>query len=701
VKRARFRDRVGHAITAAVGPLFIRALGRTLRVTRRGEPDREGTARGTVATATATPLDAGALTSPRRRPLLYAVWHGRVIPFVATHSGRGIVGLVSEHRDGEYIARVLEPLGFGVVRGSTTRGGSRALFDMAQRAREGRDIAITPDGPHGPTHAVRPGVIALAQRAGTPIIPVGVAARGLVFPTWDRFLVPRPWARVAVVYGEPLVTTEREAALDACRDELAARILCATEEADRLVNRSRSRGIWLGAYRALTHGLEAAVAPAALLLRALGRDGLASRLAPVRGLPRRAIWVHAASVGEILGVRPLLAAMRSAWPDVPIVVSTMTRTGLSLAREPASCADAAFLVPPDLPGALRRAYDAIDPRALVLAETELWPNFLCEAHERGVPIAIVNARLSPKRFPRYRAGRPLFCELLRSVGWIAAQTPADRERFVALGANAERVEVLGSTKDDVRIEGPAREEIRRSLGLAPDALVLIFGSARGAEAALFAAAARDLLARFPSLRILYAPRHLDRVEEIVRSLQAACEAAEGPATRGDAAPAPSPVRADAAVRLTAWRRAGGEYRALVVDTIGELRTLYAAADVAVVGGSFSQHGGHNPLEPAVSGVPILMGPSREHVRDAFARLEAAGGAEAASDGADLVQRAARLLGDAPERARRARALRVATADTASVAQTIVERLVERGIVEPDLPARRGTQPSSLSACGNR
>jgi 3-deoxy-D-manno-octulosonic-acid transferase len=625
------------------------------------------------------------------------VWHGRVIPFIATHEGRGIVGLVSEHRDGEYIARALGPLGFGVVRGSTTRGGSRALFDMAQRAREGCDIALTPDGPRGPTTAVRPGVIALAQRAGTPIIPVGVAARGVVFPTWDRFLVPRPWARVAVVYGEPLVAPEREGDLDACSEELARRIECATQEADRIVNRSRSHGMWLAGYRALTQGLQAAATPAAFLLRALGRDGLFTRLAPVRGLPRRAIWVHAASVGELLGVRPLLAAMRSAWPHAPIIVSTMTRTGLALAREPASCADAAFLLPPDLPSALRRAFDVIDPQALILAETELWPNLLSEAEERGVPIAIVNARLSPKRFPRYRAARPLFREIVSSIGWIAAQTAFDRERFVALGASPERVEVLGSTKDDVRVEGLARDAIRRSLGIAPDEPVLIFGSARGAEADLFAAAARDLFARFPSLRILYAPRHLDRVEEIVRALEAAWEAAQESVSSGESAPSRSPARADAdvVVRLTEWRRAGGAYRALVVDTIGELRTLYAAADVAIVGGSFSQHGGHNPLEPAVAGVPILMGPSREHVQGAFGRLEAAGGAEAAGDGDDLVRRATRLLGDASERARMARALRDATEDTTSVARTIVERLVERGIVGPDPTAPRGTQ----AGCG--
>lgn len=662
MRGARLRDRIGHFAAGALGPLILTALAKSLRVAYTGRARLERARAG------------GA-------PVLFAVWHGRVIPFVATHRRRGIVGLVSEHRDGEYIARVLGPLGFVVVRGSTTRGAARALFDMSQRAREGRDLAVTPDGPRGPRRAVRPGVVALARRAGTPVVPVGVAARGFVFPTWDRFVVPWPWARVSVVYGEPLFVSEGDAtAADALHEEVAMRIEDATSEADRIAARTGRGSVLFGAYRAATAALHLAAAPVAAALGLAGRRGAVARVGAPRRLPRGALWVHAASVGELLGVRPFLEALRRAAPDAPIVVSTMTRTGLSVARGFESVSAEAFLLPFDFPRAVRGLFDAVEPRALIVAETELWPNLLHEARVRDVPIAFVNARISPRSFPRYRAGRAMFRELLEPVAWIGAQTDDDRRRFIAIGAPEDRVEVVGSAKADARAEpdagGASRDRLRESIGLPAGAPTVVFGSARSAEAAAFAAAVRRLLARVPELRVLYAPRHLDRVAQIVRDLDAARAA-------GDELPV---------VTLTAWRASPREYRALVIDTVGELRDLYAAADVAIVGGSFSAHGGHNPLEPAVRGVPVVMGPHRHHVEEAFARLAAIGGAESARDAEELVACVARLLEDPAERARRSRALKEQARSAGTVADTLVARLEARGVLVPSEAERLAATP---------
>jgi 3-deoxy-D-manno-octulosonic-acid transferase len=652
--RRRARDLLGHAVAGAAGPILIRALARTLRVRRAGE-DHVARARS----------EGG---------VLFALWHGRMTPFIAAHRDRGIVGLVSEHRDGEYIARMLTRLGFGVVRGSTTRGGTRALFDMAQRAREGRDLAITPDGPHGPSREVRPGVLALARRAGVVVVPVGVAAGGIRLPTWDRFLVPTPFARAAVVYAEPVRPAGADGAdLETESRDLARRIQEATARAEAMVAQP---GVAVAAYRLATGAAEVLAAPL-LALRARGRDTTwRSRLGRIDGAPRGAVWMHAASVGETLGVEPFAAALRRAIPETPVVLSTMTPTGLAVAGTAMPEFGARFLVPFDFPGAMRRTFDALSPRALILMETELWPNMIAEAHARGIPVAILNARLSTRAWPRYRAARALFAGLLGRVSWIAAQSEADRARFVQLGAPSERVETIGSTKGDARGDAADRDATRRRLGLAARDRVLVFGSARTAEDPIFLDVSARLLARFDDLRILYAPRHVERAPAVRDAMRArlAPLAVPGEAASLAADPNRLPPENGECALLSAWRSAPAAYRFLVVDTIGELRALYSAADVAVVGGSWSGHGGHNPLEPASAGVPVVMGPDRDNVASVFDRLRAAGGAEQAITADDLVQSAARLLSDPAERRRRGDALRDAAGEGAGVADRLVHRL---------------------------
>jgi len=202
------------------GPALVRALGATWRVRHVG---RER-------------VDAA-----RRRggPVLYVFSHGVLLPLAFTHRHRGIQVLISESRDGELIARIVERLGFGTVRGSSSRGGARAVIGLAAKGRDGNDLAITPDGPRGPRGAAEPGTVVAAARAGVPVIPVGVAASaGWNARSWDRFLVPRPFARVWVVYGEPLRFGRADVAQAGARAADVARAMAAVEdEATRYATR--------------------------------------------------------------------------------------------------------------------------------------------------------------------------------------------------------------------------------------------------------------------------------------------------------------------------------------------------------------------------------------------------------------------------------------------------------------------------------
>ncbi len=214
----RLRDAVLFRLAVHLGPGILRALGRTWRIRSLGEEN--------VAACRA-----------EGKRVLFAVWHGRLLALAFTHRGRGIQILISRHRDGEIIRRVTEKLGFGSVRGSTGKGGARAILEMAGRAAKGLDLAITPDGPRGPREIAGAGAVRIAQRAGVPIVPLASSSsRGLRLRSWDRFRIPAPFARVAVLSGPP-IEVPREASpaeIEAIRARLEAELLRLGAEADRL-----------------------------------------------------------------------------------------------------------------------------------------------------------------------------------------------------------------------------------------------------------------------------------------------------------------------------------------------------------------------------------------------------------------------------------------------------------------------------------
>jgi 3-deoxy-D-manno-octulosonic-acid transferase len=427
--------------------------------------------------------------------------------------------------------------------------------------------------------------------------------------------------------------------------------------------------LFLGAYQAALAGAALAVSPilvARMLATGKYRAGLAERLGRyppglARLAARRPVWVHAVSVGETVAALPLLAALRAARPDVPLVVSTVTPTGQATARARAREADAICYFPFDFTGPVRRALDAARPRAVLLMETEIWPVFLLEAARRGVPVGIANGRLSDRSFRRYRRVRPLLARCLRSLAFVGAQTVDDAARFVALGADPTRVTVTGNLKVDQAV-APARPGAVTPAGLEADLALpagprLLAGSThQGEEAAVLDAYAR-VKARVPALRLILAPRHPERLAEVARLLDDRGLAWQRRSARPGPPGAPAP-------------------EVLLVDTIGELAALYGVADVAFVGGSLVPVGGHNLLEPAAHARAPLHGPHMHNFREITRALGEAGAALPVSDATGLAEAALSLLDDPARRAALgARALGVVEAGRGATARTLT--LVDR------------------------
>ena len=363
----------------------------------------------------------------------------------------------------------------------------------------------------------------------------------------------------------------------------------------------------------------------------------ANRLAK-RGNGRALIWVHAVSVGEVLAVTRLVKALDAALPDFFVAISTTTRTGQQLARERFG-ADRVFYCPLDLPWAVRSWLRALEPRLLVLAETEFWPNLLSGCFRRSVPVAVVNARISDRSWPRYRRLRWLWRPILARLSRVMAQSETDGARLRALGCTPEHVSVSGNLKFDVLAAGEFAATRLLAAAAADLRLVVAGSTLEGEEAALLEAWPK-LRAVDPKLLMVLAPRHPERFGTVAALLErAGVPWSKRSNWRAESAPVLQP----------------GEV--VLLDTIGELASVYSLAAVAFVGGSLVPAGGHNPLEPAQFGVPIVMGPHYENFRTItedlreHRALRIAGRAELASVLMELIQNPTEALAMG-ERARR-------------------------------------------------
>lgn len=344
-----------------------------------------------------------------------------------------------------------------------------------------------------------------------------------------------------------------------------------------------------------------------------------------------AIWVHAVSVGEVQASAALVRAMRARFPAIPLVVTTVTPTGAERAR--ALFADDVHVrfVSYDLPGAVRRFFDRVQPRIAIILETELWPNLYNECGRRSVPLVLASARVSPRSVRRYRRLASLFRETLSHGIVIAAQSGADAERFLSIGAARERTHVTGNIKFDFSLPD---DVVRRGAELrathAAGRPVWIAGSTHPGEEKVVLAAHRLVRARFPDALLILVPRHTNRFGDVASML------------RDDEIPFVRRSRGDACAPST---------QVMLVDSLGELVTFYAAADVAFVGGSLVPIGGHNLLEPAALGMPILSGPHTFNAEEIAELLVDEGATTIVHDARELASKVTQLLGDPEERKR--------------------------------------------------
>lgn len=356
----------------------------------------------------------------------------------------------------------------------------------------------------------------------------------------------------------------------------------------------------------------------------------------------RMLWLHCASVGEVLAARPLIEALLERYPDHRLTLTTMTATGADRARALSASRDDGRLVhhfiPLDFPRAAARFVERLGPELALFFETELWPNLLHACCSRGVPVAVINGRLSSRAFRGYRRLRPLMREALACVDWLAAKSADDAERFARLGMAEEGIDVVGSLKFDITTDDNAlevSERLRTCLGERP---VWVAGSTHeGEETVLLAAHARlresHLAAGFKRCSealLVLVPRHPQRFDAVA----ALCEQAGMPVARRSRGEWPE---AETAVYLG--------------DTMGELLTLYGAADLAFVGGSLVPIGGHNLLEPAALGVPVLTGPELANFEEVAEVLRRADALVEVVDGRALAVVLTELFADPAERRR--------------------------------------------------
>lgn len=300
------------------------------------------------------------------------------------------------------------------------------------------------------------------------------------------------------------------------------------------------------------------------------------------------IWAHCASMGEVLAAEPLLKALQERHPTKQLVVTTMTATGAAQVRQRLPEARH-YLIPLDLPWNTQRFVKTLKPLVGIIFETEIWPNLIHSCHQAGIPLIIANGRLSPKAFTAYKKIRPLMADALKKITYLAAKSDEDAERFIALGFPKGRVEVTGSIKYDLQLPSDFQQQLaalkeKLTIGERP---VWIAASTHEGEDAPLLAAHQQVLAQQPNTLLILVPRHPQRFDAVAKLIT---------------------DKGLSLARRSLEESIAATTQVYLGDTLGEMLLLYALADLAFVAGSLEPIGGHNLLEPAAVGVPVITGP---------------------------------------------------------------------------------------------
>lgn len=585
----------------------------------------------------------------RAAPAVVAFWH-EAIPLTPAllarlraeadpvAAGRKVHALISRHRDGALATRIVGRFGIETVRGSagrrkqgrlTDRGGAAALRQMRSMLAQGGHVAIAGDGPRGPARRLQPGVAVLAGLAGAPIVPCGFATRpSLRLGGWDRMRLPVPFGHGRIVIGAPIAVS-REAAAGASEAVAAAldRLQEAADATGRVPPGARACALaWAVLATLAAPGLRV------VLQRRLRRGKeIRGRLAERRGCggparpDGRLVWVHAASVGETLAIAPVLDALAERDDAVSILLTTGTATSARLlepwldATERRRARIRHRMAPLDVPAWVRRFLEHWRPDAAVFVESELWPNQLAQLRRRGVPVALVNARLSDGSARAWSRVPGFARHLLGGLDPIVARSAEDADRLRALGGRIRSVGDLKRAAPPLEADPALLERLRSRIGARP---CLVAASTHPGEEEVVAEAHRRLARRFPDLLTIVVPRHPSRGASVAQALD------DAPRRALDQEPDPA-------------------HGFWVLDQLGELGLAYRLATIAFVGRSLpglSARGGQNPLEPARLGCAVATGPRTGNFRDAVAALRDADALTVVDDAAALADWAALMLG---------------------------------------------------------
>ena len=377
------------------------------------------------------------------------------------------------------------------------------------------------------------------------------------------------------------------------------------------------------------------------LYRLVVEKGFGHRFRQNMGLVRReeiapvadtnCIWLHGASVGEMVAISPLVKEIKNLMPERKVLVSAVTVGGYDMARQIMPEADAIINFPLDLPFVASSMVSRIRPGIFIMVETELWPNFLRAIRERNIPAMMMNGRISEKSANSYRYLSSLLRDMLNTINLFCMQSSIDAKYITQLGADPKKIIVTGNTKFDQTYAEVSPEDLatyKTELGLGEDAWpVIVAGSTHRTEEEAVLTSFTAVRKKYPHARLIIAPRKLNRIEEI-KKVNAKFGYEMGFRSK---------------LKEMEGRRP--EFPVLMLDTIGELGRIYAIGDIVFVGGSLVRYGGHNVLEPAAHAKPILVGPSMEDFKDSYSLLSKAGACRMVSDADGLAEAFLEIAGD--------------------------------------------------------
>ena len=364
-----------------------------------------------------------------------------------------------------------------------------------------------------------------------------------------------------------------------------------------------------------------------------GRYDKAKERALLSGAGR--IWIQAVSVGEVALCKSLIPLLKEKFPENDLVISTITKPGNDLAKKLFSKEAIVIYFPLDFSFTVKRAIKFIKPRIYIMIETEIWPGLLKELSLNSVPSILINGRISDRSIGKYRAVKPYLKKALCNIRAFCMQDMIDGMRIIELGAPSDRVEVTGNMKFDIEVpvNTLTQDAIRRGFGIKTGDELFVAGSTHSGEDEIIVETFKELAFEFPQLKLLIAPRHIERVEEVEKTIRK------------------SGLQSVRVSRLNAVRSTQYAVRILILDTIGHLNDAYSAATLVFIGGSLVKHGGQNPIEPAVSGRAILFGPHMfnfKYITNVLLREEAA---LSVSGKEELIKFSRMLLKDVPKRSK--------------------------------------------------